>query len=345
LLFWGFLHYSLHIGDVMKRPFSYLLITIGLLAGTLGCSSGKRLPSTTDTISKDKDAEARKEKIVYYKPTNFPAAELWARPAENEIPLISAHRGKPELDEYVENSLEAIAKLIESGSFILELDIAKSKDGVLFLFHDDELDRLTRNSGPANARTWAELDTMRLLDERGRLSKSTIPSLDEALTLAKGKAMFTLDRKQDVPLKEISAAVTQLNMQTDVALILYDIDDFIEWANQETVGPISHEAPNVLVVEQLAQRCRELYKRVGISPFREEGMYPNSGFVGVGLPNEKILAVAKTLGIKTTVGTFGDLDQRAEVTKGQTYRDLVEAGVSIIATNKPLLAHKALYGK
>ena len=185
---------------------------------------------------------------------------------------------------------------------------------------------------------------MRLIDERGRLSKSTIPSLEEALSLAKGKAMFTLDRKQGVPLREISAEVSRLKMQTDVALILYDIDDFTEWANQETVGPISHEAPNLLIIEQLAQRCRELYKRVGISPFKEQKLNPNSGFVGVGLPNQKILAVAKTLGIKTTVGTFGDLDQRAEATNGQTYRDLVKAGVSIIATNKPLLAHKALYG-
>lgn len=322
----------------MNANHSLLLFSFSLLLVGVGCKS-KSLLSSQDLAQQE-----NKSGIDYYSLTNFPSAQHWARSAENEIPLVSAHRGKPEIDKYVENSLEAIQVLIETGSFILELDVAKSKDSVLFLFHDDDLDRLTRNKGLAHERMWSELDTMRLIDEKGRLSNSTIPTLEEALTLAKGRAMFTLDRKQGVLLEEISAVVSNLNMQAEVALILYDFEDFTEWANLETVGPISHEAPNALVIEQLAQRCRELYKRVGSSPFKEAGLYPNSGFLGVGLPDQKILALAKTLGIKSTVGTFGDLDQRAAVTNGRTYRDLVKSGVSIIATNKPLLAHKALYG-
>ncbi|MFK8055535.1 MAG: glycerophosphodiester phosphodiesterase family protein [Saprospiraceae bacterium] len=310
-----------------------------LLISLAGCKTSKL--STATEVEQKKPAD----RILYHSLTNFPAANHWASNSATETPLVSAHRGRPELEGYVENSLEAISKLIASGSFILELDVAKSKDGVLFLFHDYELDRLTRNTGDAADRTWAELDTMRLIDKRGNLSNSTIPTLEEALRLANGKAMFTLDRKRGTPLAEISAVVKKLDMHSDVALILYNMDDFTEWANQKTLGPISHEATDVLELEQLAQRCRELYKRVGIPPFDQSELFPNSGFVGVGLPDKEILAVAKTLGIKTTVGTFGDLDQQAVATDGKTYRDLVEAGVSIIATNKPLLAHKALYGQ
>jgi len=324
----------------MSKTFLLSLSISIVCLGLLGCNKSSKLPAATEVVDPQKE-----ERISYFTLSNFPSAELWARNASPEIPLISAHRGKPELPGYVENSLEAITKLIQSGSFILELDVGKSKDGVLFLFHDTELDRLTRNTGVAADKTWAELDTMRLYNTEGKLSKSTIPSLEEALLQAKGQAMFTLDRKRGVPLSDISAMVTKLNMHADVALILYNMDDFTEWANQTKLGPISHEAIGVLELEQLAQRCRELYKRFGIPPYHTGDLIPNSGFVGVGLPDKKILAVAKTLGIKTTVGTFGDLDQRAVATKGKTYRDLAQEGVSIIATNKPLLAHKALYGK
>lgn len=324
----------------MSKAFLLNLSLLVAFLGLLGCNKSSKLPLATPV-----QEQKVEERISYYTLTDFPAAQLWTRIPESEVPLVSAHRGKPELPGYVENSLEAIRKLTSSGSFILELDVGKSKDGVLFLFHDDELDRLTRNTGLAAERTWAELDTMRLYNTEGKLSKSTIPSLEEALLQAKGKAMFTLDRKRGVPLSEISALVTKLDMHSDVALILYNMSDFTEWANQSKLGPISHEAIGVLEVEQLAQRCRELYKRFGIPPYDTGKLIPNSGFVGVGLPDKKILAVAKTLGIKTTVGTFGDLDQRAVATKGKTYRDLAKEGVSIIATNKPLLAHSALYGK
>ena len=333
IVFLGLL-YPTYFEKAMNKICFYSLLAISVVL--LGCKTSK-LESTPEKI----EPEIFKD---YYSLSDFPGAIHWSRAADPEIPLVSAHRGRPELKGYVENSLESIEKLINSGSFILELDVAKSKDGVLFLFHDNELDRLTRNQGLANQRTWAELDTMRLIDKDGNLSNATIPSLEEALLLARGKAMFTLDRKQDVPLAEISAVAKTLNMLPDVALILYDIDDFTEWANQESVGPISHEAKDVLDVEQLAQRSRELYKQVGISPFKEEGLFPNSGFLGVGIPDKKLLAVAKTLGIKAVVGTFGDLDQRAVATDGRTYRELAKQGASIIATNNPLLAHKALYG-
>jgi glycerophosphoryl diester phosphodiesterase len=282
---------------------------------------------------------------IQYNLVNFPSGQHWVRSEDiPETPLVSAHRAKPETPGFPENSLEGIVKLVQSGNFILEIDVSMSKDSVLFLFHDDELERLTANRGLARERTWSELDTMRLLDAQGRLTQATIPSLEEALSLGKNKALFMLDRKVNVPLKLMMDALERLDMTEHAALILYDIDDFTEWATLREVGPISHEATSLLVIEELAQRSRELYKRVGISPFRENNWRPNAGFIGVGPPDAKKLAVAKTLGIKTVVGTFGELDRQAQSTKGQTYRDLASAGVSIIATNTPLYAHQSLYG-
>ncbi len=236
-----------------------------------------------------------------------------------------------------------MARLVREGSFIAELDISISADGVLFLFHDDDLDRLTRNTGLARERKWAELDTMRLYDPAGRLTAYTIPSLEEALVQAKGKCLLSLDRKRPVTLKQISTAAKEQGMLAEVSLILYNMDDYREWAELPEVGPMSFEALDIVRVEELAQRNRELYARFGISPFRENGTRPTSGFLGVGVPNPQMLRTARTLRIRSTVGTFGALDRAAAEDDGETYRQLVASGVSVLATNRPLAASKAIY--
>ncbi len=276
----------------------------------------------------------------------FPSSTFWLLDDRGEgLPLVSAHRGRPEIDAFPENCLESMARLMQEGSFIAEIDISVSKDGVLFLFHDEELDRLTRNTGLAKDRTWSELDTMRLRDATGRLTEYTIPSLDEALAQAKGKGLLSLDRKRPVTLRQITSAARDRGMLAEVSLILYDMDDYREWAELPDLGPVSFEALDVLKVEELAQRNRELYARFGISPFREEGTRPTSGFLGVGVPNMEMLRTAKALRIRATVGTFGELDRRAEADKGETYRELIRSGVSVIATNRPLAVSEAIYQK
>lgn len=274
----------------------------------------------------------------------FPSSNFWLLDESGYgPPLISAHRGRPELDAYPENCLESMARLVREGSFIAELDISISADGVLFLFHDDDLDRLTRNTGLARERKWAELDTMRLYDPAGRLTAYTIPSLEEALVQAKGKCLLSLDRKRPVTLKQISTAAKEQGMLAEVSLILYNMDDYREWAELPEVGPMSFEALDIVRVEELAQRNRELYARFGISPFRENGTRPTSGFLGVGVPNPQMLRTARTLRIRSTVGTFGALDRAAAEDDGETYRQLVASGVSVLATNRPLAASKAIY--
>ena len=229
------------------------------------------------------------------------------------------------------------------GSFVAEVDVNRSADGVLFLFHDDRLDRMTRNSGPAAARPWAELDTMRLVLSDGRVSEYTIPSLDEVLGFARGKCLVSLDRKQGVRLVELTEAAVARDMLNQVSLILYDQEDYREWAELSVLGPMSHEAVDAYDMELLNQRNRELYARFGVSPFRENGSRPTSGFLGVGQPQLDLLKTAKSLRIRATVGTFGELDARAAADGGQTYRDLIAAGVSVIATNRPLAASAAIY--
>ncbi len=301
------------------------LLNLAVACLVFSCTAPK---STTRADAADSDHPA-------------PAPAMWLREQYTHT-LISAHRAQPEADGYAENSLKSMQHLMDQGLFILELDVAKSQDGTLFLFHDDELDRLTVHRGAVTRRVWSDLDTMRLRDHNGKLTKQTPPTLAEALAAARGKALVSLDPKGGVSLQEIWEEVERAGMSTTVALILYDAADFAEWASLHALGPISYTAENALQVEQLAQESRELYARLGVSPFRSRESFPALVFAGVGPAKPQVLAKAEELNLKTLVATFGALDSAALVDKGETYRQLAAAGVSIIATNRPMAAHRAL---
>lgn len=66
-----------------------------------------------------------------------------------------AHRGASEYAP--ENTLAAFYKAVEMGANGIETDLKVSKDGVILLHHDDELNRTTNGSGPPSEYTWSEL--------------------------------------------------------------------------------------------------------------------------------------------------------------------------------------------
>jgi glycerophosphoryl diester phosphodiesterase len=70
-------------------------------------------------------------------------------------PRLIAHRGGGRLAP--ENTMAGMRAGAEHGFRMFEYDVKLSKDNVLILLHDDDLDRTTNGQGPASARTYAEL--------------------------------------------------------------------------------------------------------------------------------------------------------------------------------------------
>lgn len=60
-------------------------------------------------------------------------------------PRIVAHRGYPNL--YPENTLIGLQAALEAGAQAVEFDVQCSADGTPYVFHDDDLERLTGQSG------------------------------------------------------------------------------------------------------------------------------------------------------------------------------------------------------
>lgn len=93
-----------------------------------------------------------------------------------------------------ENSLAAIDSAIRLKMDMVELDVWKTKDGELVLMHDPTVNRTTDGSGRIADMTLAELRQLRLKDKDGKLTEHRVPTLEEALLLAKGRIMINLDK-------------------------------------------------------------------------------------------------------------------------------------------------------
>jgi glycerophosphoryl diester phosphodiesterase len=90
-----------------------------------------------------------------------------------------------------ENSPAAFAAAIARGMGI-ECDIQRSADGQAMVFHDDELDRLTAETGPVAQRSAEALGKIALAG-----AADTIPSLRQMLNLAGGKVPLLIEIKSN----------------------------------------------------------------------------------------------------------------------------------------------------
>ena len=106
--------------------------------------------------------------------------------------IVASHRG--DWRNFPENSLEAIESAIKMGVDIVEIDLQRTKDGELILMHDATLNRTSTGTGAIADTTLAYIQTLKLRNGCNIRTKHKVPTLREALILAKGKVMLNLDK-------------------------------------------------------------------------------------------------------------------------------------------------------
>lgn len=137
----------------------------------------------------------------------------------------------------IENSPLAIQAAVDAG-YGIEIDLQLSQDGVPMVFHDEELDRLTAETGPVNRRTAAELGRTRLTD-----STDTIPTLAEVLALIDGKVPLLIEIKDQT----LGMAPTdgRLEAATAAALTSYRGEVALMSFNPHSIAHMSRLAPQL----------------------------------------------------------------------------------------------------
>jgi glycerophosphoryl diester phosphodiesterase len=104
-----------------------------------------------------------------------------------------AHRGLHDRTRgVIENSQSAFEAAIAAG-YAIECDVQLSSDGVPFIFHDDDFDRLTNATGPSDARPIAEVQALVLKDS---VPVQVPQRFTEFLSQIAGRTMLQVELKQ-----------------------------------------------------------------------------------------------------------------------------------------------------
>ncbi|WP_372699620.1 glycerophosphodiester phosphodiesterase [Arthrobacter sp. JSM 101049] len=130
-------------------------------------------------------------RFPYLNPTSAPHGARW--------PLGFSHRG--DAPNGGENTLEAFRSAVERGFGYLELDVRTTRDGVVMVFHDETLERVSTGTGRLEDHTY---DDIRRLDVDGR----AIPRFEDVLA-AWPDVRLNVDLKDEQSVVPFAALLNQ----------------------------------------------------------------------------------------------------------------------------------------
>lgn len=127
-----------------------------------------------------------------------------------------------------ENSLSVLRAAIAIGADVAETDIRITADERVVLIHDPEVDRTLEGTGDVRAFTLAEIQALAMKGESndppGEFGCDHVPSLEEAMEVARGKIVVELETK-NVEAAPIAAAYLRDNDLYDSAYIQCAADE------------------------------------------------------------------------------------------------------------------------
>ena len=221
-----------------------------------------------------------------------------------------AHRGASSY--YPENTLSAFYAGLSMGANGVETDVHKTKDGVLVLFHDDDLHRVTDGLGAIFDHTYEELLRLTVRnDETGREDK--IVSLEDFLKYFGWRNLtFAIELKQPLIERETIDLLNKYHLREKTVLTSFDFDSLArakayapEYRIGYLFGPKNTDDPverlRSVSGEQLCPRADALTKEI-VDQYHEMGFSVRAW----GVKNEEIMAHALSCGVDGMTVNFPD---------------------------------------
>ncbi|MHC8949216.1 glycerophosphodiester phosphodiesterase family protein [Sphingobacterium hungaricum] len=296
------------------RRFAYILICISTLLSCVAC------------FQAESKVEYAENQLVF----NFKSIDdlyQFLTYDENRYPLVSAHRGGA-FEKHPENALETFAFHAKKRPTIIECDVQLTKDSVLVLMHDELLERTTTGQGRISSFTYDEIAKLNLKDTRGDVTRFRVPTLQSALKWGKGKVIYTLDVKKNVPYSLVVDAIRNAQAESNVIIITYS-------AGQ--AGQVHSLAPDLMISANI--KNTEDFSRLASYNIPDNRIV---AFVGTKEADESLVERLHAHGIMTILGTIGNLDRQATKNGYQVYAEYIDRGADILSTDHPQEAQKAL---
>lgn len=243
-------------------------------------------------------------------------------------PMISVHRGGGEMQNYPENCIESFDYFAKAIPSIIECDIEMSKDSVLFMMHDNSLDRTTTSSGKIIEKNFKDFSDAKLKDNFGNVTSYRIPLLAEILKYGKNKVIYTLDVKKNTPYRLVVKEVEKQNAENYSVIITYNLNQAVEVykLNQDLMISVG-----IMKIED--------YDRLREAGIPDKNMI---AFIGTREPNKELIDFLHSKKILTILGTLGNLDKKAASNSEKPYTTWKNQGVDIFSTDRPIEAFKAI---
>ena len=300
----------------------HLLIFLAIAALT-ACSDAPGGPSDQPT---DTDTQ-----LPAIRATDLPAFFDCVR--ETGGVLIASHRAGP-AQGFPENAIETLDYGFSKGIRVFEVDIATSRDGVLFLLHDRSLGRTTSGDGSVADTDWSEISQLSLVDNDNRTTRFHPPKLSDALDWAvENGALLELDKKDTTGWRSVISAVRAAGAENNVLLITYSDRD---------AGTVQGIAPDIMLTAS-ARGSRDLGKleNLGVDP---EMLV---AWTGTRAPDKPAWDRLARENVEAAFGTLGRRGERLDDAywadgDGSEYRAMVRNGLVLLATDAPYRVADAL---
>lgn len=245
--------------------------------------------------------------------------------------LISAHRGGP-APGYPENAVETMAALLADIPAIMEIDVATSADGVLYLMHDDTLERTTNGSGETGALMWDDIEKLRLEDNGGTKTPYAPSRFDAALRWAEGRTILQIDFKRATRYEDVAAEIIRQGAETRVILIAHSV---------ASAQKLHRLLPETMI--SLSLNSQSELNRAVASGVPDDRLL---GFTGTEDPRPRLFSILNNRDVEVIFGTLGGRDSIdrdiAKTGMEKLYAEIAAAGADIIATDRPREAFTAL---
>lgn len=240
--------------------------------------------------------------------------------------LIASHRAGPARG-FPENALQTLQYGYDKGVRVFEVDMATSRDGVLFLMHDRSLGRTTSIGGPVADTDWEEISRARLIDNDGRRTSFNPPKLTDALLWAKKNgAVLELDKKETTGWRSVITNVRAAGAENNVLLITY---------NDQDAGLVQELAPDMMLTAG-ARGGRDMAKLAAL------GVNPKMvvAWTGTRAPDSAAWKRLAREGVEAAFGTLGRRAERLDTKywadgNPSEYLDMIKGGLTMIATDEP----------
>ncbi len=247
------------------------------------------------------------------------------------ITLVDAHRGGPR-PGFPENALETLERTLAEVPAILEIDVATSADGVLYLMHDDTLDRTTTGEGAADSAGWGIIGSLALVDNDGARTTFHPSRFADTLAWSRARTILAIDFKRTTRYEDVIAEVTRQQAEDRVILIAYTP------AQAEKLHRLAPEMMISLSVSTQSDLNRAI--AAGVPSDRL------IAFTGVEAPDPRLYSTLNGQDVEVIFGTLGrsqSIDAEIAASGDDAYyATLAGMGVDLIATDRPLEAQRAL---